>query len=74
MGDMEGKIIVENFIGGKFLPSEINNVIPRYNLAHISLLILMIMSVIAIILLLVRCGLSYLTLLIKRLTLLSKLL
>jgi len=31
MGDMEGKIIVENFIGGKFLPSEINNVIPSYN-------------------------------------------
>ena len=29
MGDIEDKIIVENFIGGKFLPSEINNVIPR---------------------------------------------
>lgn len=28
---MEDKVIVENFIGGKFLPSEINNVIPSYN-------------------------------------------
>jgi len=31
MGEIEDKIIVENFIGGKFIPIEINNVIPSYN-------------------------------------------
>jgi len=31
MGEMEDKIIVENFIGGNFIPIEINNVIPSYN-------------------------------------------
>jgi len=31
MGEMGDKIIVENFIGGKFIPIEINNVIPSYN-------------------------------------------
>lgn len=30
MGEIEDKIIVENFIGGKFIPIEINNVIPRW--------------------------------------------
>ena len=31
MGEM-GEVIVQNFIGGEFIPIEINNTIPRYTI------------------------------------------